>query len=400
MVTPAVLQKSRWQVAVTARTATKEELTEVIGQMRAREIKEELEKAGVSTVGMFDKEELMQRLVELRLAGASSEMASQAPDENVVAVVDRTWRQAHDDTKRYEAQLQAIMSNASAMIVELDSLFLDSAPIPVSDGRAARPETESEEASRRGPPSFESVNALLSTPQVERVIPPEEEEETPILAGGWATGAAIKGNFSSSPSLVLPARRYKPDMLAGAKDDVSASDDENALWSEALGLVVDNLDMTYCSAEQLVADVAAAEVRAEERRDTVVGDFRKRVIQQIIYATDGAYTPDEIEPWLTTLQTDDRLRRYLALLERSAREAEGLQAEIRRLQGREVKQREGSRVRENTGEAVRESFYRTRSLDTRIRACLDAAKELPETLDAYDKLGEAWDSINPFKIFR
>lgn len=189
-------------------------------------------------------------------------------------------------------------------------------------------------------------------------------------------------------------------MLAGTQDDAGASEQENALWREALEVLVDTLEMTYREAEQLVAAVAPAEVRVEERRNTVVGDFRKRVIQQIIYATDGMYTPDQIEPLLTTLQTDDRLRRYLALLERSALEAEGLQAEIRRQQEAEGKARNGSQAKERRGDAVREAFYRTRSLDTRIRACLDAARDLPETLDAYKKLGDAWDSVNPFKIFR
>jgi len=398
MATSAALRRLRWQT-VSARAATEGELGEEISQLRAGEIKEELEKAGVSTAGIFDKENLVQRLVELRRAGPLPEQTAQARGKDV-AVCERTWRQAYDEAKRYEVQLQGIMANASSMIAELDSLFLDGATIPVSDGRAARPETESEEASRLGPPSLESVSKLVSMPQVERVIPPEEEEATPVLIGRWATGAAIAGNYSSSPALILPAKRYKAEMLAGAKDDAGVSVKENALWREALQLIVDTLDITYREAEQLVAAVASAEVRAEERRDLVVGDFRKRLIQQIIYATDGAYTPDEIEPLLTILQTDDRLRRYLALLERSALEAEGLQAEIRRLQDAEVKAQKGSQARERKGEAVREAFYRTRSLDTRIRACLDAARDLPETLDAYKKLGDAWDSVNPFKIFR
>jgi len=150
---------------------------------RARDIKEELKNAGVNTADIFDKEELVQRLVELRLAGVPPKQTAQARGEDVAAVKSRTWRQAYDDTKSYEVQLRGIMANASAMITELDSLFLDGATIPVSDGRAARPETEEEEASRLGPPSLESVSALLSTPQVERVIPPAEEEATPVLVG-------------------------------------------------------------------------------------------------------------------------------------------------------------------------------------------------------------------------
>jgi len=310
----------------------------------------------------------------------------------------RSWRAAHDSAKKYEAELKEIMADASAMVRKLDDLFSKNisasaswyapAPAPSAAGQTPENKTVAEEFGMGG---------LFTFAQPELAVP-DVTKTPPMLAGEWATGKAIAGRFSSG--LELPPRAYPAQFLVGTADDPEASDEENRLWKEAVGLVAESLDALYLEAEQSVAAVGAAEARAERRRGPVIKGFRKRVIQQMIYATDGVNSPDQLDEWLTTLQTDKRMVRYLALLERSALQAEELQALIRARQKEELEAPPGSQQRERISEAIRAAFGKTRGLDVRIRSCVVAAQDMPETLDAYEKLGKAWDDINPFKNFR
>lgn len=291
------------------------------------------------------------------------------------------------------------MANASAVVREIDALFNQNITDASSGYMPAPAPAPSTDPKNRTVAEDFGLGGLFSFPQPELAVP-DVEKTPPLLAGELATGKALAGRFSSGPGLQLPARAYPAQFLVGTADDPQASEEENRLWREAANIVVESLDTLYVEAEQKVAEVAAAERRAEQRRGPLVEDFRKRVIQQMIYATDGVNSPEQLDEWLTILQTDKRMVRYLALLERSSLQAEKLQAEIRARQEQELEAPPGSQQRERISGAIRAAFEKTRGLDVRIRSCVVAAMDMPETLDAYETLGKAWDDINPFKNFR
>jgi hypothetical protein len=237
--------------------------------------------------------------------------------------------------------------------------------------------------------------------QQPELVVPNIEETPPVLAGEWSTGKALKGMFSSSSELELPSRQYGAQFLSGAGDDPVASQEENELWREALFLVTPTLDPLYTQSEETVAKVRAAEELAEMRRGPIIEDFRQRVLQQMNYAEDELFPMEMLSEWLTVLQTDKRLLRYLALLERSALRAEDLQTQIQMGQEAIAKLPEDSRDRQRAAESVQRVYGETRGLDIRIRSCIRAARELPGQLDAEEQFKEQWDNINPFKnLFR
>jgi len=296
------------------------------------------------------------------------------------------------------------MTNASMLIRELDKLFVEQTAVPDEPTPIPAAEKRAQEVARREnmtDAELFGLGDIVNPPQLRRENAfPDIEKQPPVLASPYTTGKPIVGTYADDPRLSLPRQRYGSEFLVGTAADPAASKEENELWEESLGLIVQTLEPLYPEAEALVGGVAVAEARAERRRGPVIEAFRKRMIQQMIYATDGIHTPDELDEWLTTLQTDKRLLRWLALLERSALKAEALQAEIRLRQEEERDAAPRSRQSNDAGDSIQSAFGETRGLDVRIRACISAAREDSDMIDAYKNLGEALDAINPFKIFR
>ncbi|CAK0798774.1 unnamed protein product [Prorocentrum cordatum] len=319
--------------------------------------------------------------------------------ERQPGAASRSWRRAAEDARLYEQRLNWVRGNASSAVRELDGAFLRNATI--GEGAYPRPpRTEPRRGQNRTRADVLGLTELFEDSQPRELMFPDAAETPPVLVGEWATGQPIVGKFSSDPSLVLPPQQYGAMLTMGAADDPRASREENELWKETLSLLSETLGPLYSEAEDLVAKVRAAEERAEGRRGPVIEEFRKRVIQQMIYATDGIYDPEQLEELLAVLQVDSRLTRYLSLLERSAIRAEDLQAQIRIGQEAFSQLPEGSRDRDSAAEGVQRVYEETHSLDAAIRSCVRAAQELPETWDAEEKLREEWDKINPFKMFR
>jgi len=326
--------------------------------------------------------------------------ATPEAQNNDVRADVKTWRQAHEEAKQYERQLRDVMTNASSIIRTLDKLFTQD--VSLAESRYTTPvpaPTPPPDPANMSDMEAFGLGELFVFQRGEAVFP-DFEKKPPILAGELSTGKPIVGLYSSDTLLQLPSRMYRAQFIGGAAGDPTASDEENDLWRNAACLVADSVDDLYFEAEGLVLSVKAAEERAEQRRGPYVDGFRKRVMQQMIYATDGFNPPEVIDKWLTTLQTDSRLLRYLGLLEKASLEAEQLQAEIRRLQSEVQNLPPESSARYRAEGAVRGVYTRTRGLDVRIRACCNAAQDMPETMDAYKKLGEEWDKINPFKFLR
>lgn len=311
----------------------------------------------------------------------------------------KTYRQAHLEAQLYESHLKAVRGNASALVRELDALFAEK----LEPGRAELPQ--------KAPPKEEEKKDVVDQAAADLFgfgkaaadptpLFPDLKKNPPVLAGKYAAGAPIIGAFASDPYLMMPGRRYPAEFIAGASADPAASDEENELWKESVSLLVEGMDELYLETEERVVAVERAERAADTRRGDEVGKFRNRVIQQMIYATDGIYDPDKLSEWLEVLQTDSRMDKYLALLEKTALEAEELQEEIRAAQREAQDNPEGSPEQDRAVGRARGAAQRAFGLDVRIRSCVRAAEEMPETMDAYETLGEEWDKINPFKMFR
>lgn len=300
----------------------------------------------------------------------------------------RNWRVAVVEAQAYEEQLQEILRSGERMIRELDSKFPTDITYNASYyGDIPKP-IQPKDAWDTAP--------LFEFPEQELLFP-DTDETPPILAGPGALGEPLANNFSGS--LTLPARLYSAQIMAGVGDDPAAPEKENALWRETLQLMAGSLDSLYARAEDAVAVVIAAEARAERRRAASIGGFRDRVVQQMLFSKDFFVKKEQCSEWLTILQTDKRLLKWLALLERSSLQAEKLQAEIDYWKAEIEKIPEEDRGRSRAGDKLQDAFQKTRNLDRRIESCCNAATDV-ETLDAYDKLGEALDKVNPFKLFR
>lgn len=270
-----------------------------------------------------------------------------------------------------DAKLRRIIAEAGARVRELDQLF-----------------NQTDSSARK------STDALWTSVPMEETVLPNVEANPPILAGGFAAGGAIVGFYSSK--LDVPQRIPAAQLLYLVEDDAAMSKEENELWKQSFELLLESLEPLWLRTEEVVASVAAAEERAERRRAPTVLSFRERVLKQMEYAND--FIPrDELETWLTTLQTDERLVQYLGLLEQTTLQAEQLQEELNKLNKGAEELPPASEQSYRAQERYEDIVSRSRRLDIRIRACCRAAEELPETMNAYQKLGEWWDSANPFR---
>jgi len=331
-------------------------------------------------------------------------VAAVAAQDGAVPEGGRSWREAAEEAKLYEMQLRSAMTNAGAITRELDRLFVEDAGVPDEPAPLPAEEKRAQEMAKREnmtDAELFGLGDLVKPPQLQPAPFAELEERPPILSNPYTTGKPIVGAFAGDPRLAMPRQRYGSEFLVGTVADPTASQEENDLWEQSLRLLVETLEPLYPEAEAVVAGVPLAEARAESRRGPVVDAFRKRVIQQMIYATDGFETPDQLDEYLTTLQTDKRLLKWLGLLERTALEAEALQAEIRLRQKEAEDAPPRSRQANDAQDAIRAAYDRTRGLDVRIRTALSAARDnFGDQLDAYKEFGDALDAINPFKMFR
>ncbi|CAJ1428645.1 unnamed protein product [Effrenium voratum] len=240
------------------------------------------------------------------------------------------------------------------------------------------------------------MGSLMRAPRVERIFP-DVEANRPVLAGELATRAPIVGRFSSSPRCAMPVRVLPQQLLSGAGDDPAASQEENELWRTSVDLLIETLEPLWPEAEAKATTVLTAEYSAEKRRDESVGDVRKRVLRQMVRANTGLRSEAELDDILTVLQTDERLLKYLGLLQQSCFEAEKMQDRMNRRQKEASQAKDASYAQERAEEAIQGVYSRAKSLEMRIQACCGAAEELPETYDAFDSVGEFFSKLNPFR---
>eukprot|EP00929_Paragymnodinium_shiwhaense_P013315 TRINITY_DN12117_c0_g1_i9.p1 TRINITY_DN12117_c0_g1~~TRINITY_DN12117_c0_g1_i9.p1 ORF type:complete len:460 (-),score=69.26 TRINITY_DN12117_c0_g1_i9:305-1684(-) len=318
----------------------------------------------------------------------------------------RSWREAHDAAKAYATALKGVIANATEVERKLNSLYSSATSIeemyrdPAKDWK---PPTNAFNRPR-GPPEPIVVKPGEPIPKRDRpemdpgafdllgareafARPPQEpffpdvEKFPPILIGDFANGP-IRGRYSSSTgrdSLGMPAQLTAGQLLDNVQADASATDEENELWMNALGALVQTLPPLYDRACESVVTIARAEEEAERRRDALVGDFRGRVLRQLKYAMEGMEA-EELDRRLTILQTDPRLLRYLGLLERTSVRAEEAQKNIEKGQEAFSRAPPGSAEAARAEDYVQENYRKARQLDIRLSACAEAAEDLPSVV--------------------
>ncbi|CAE7398959.1 CPK15 [Symbiodinium natans] len=309
----------------------------------------------------------------------------------------RSWRQVHEEAKGLEQRLKAAMLESSQRVRELDAMFLDE-PTKPKKRQKTPAELQEEKKAREVEKELDPLGwgRMLKARAPEPLFP-DVEANPPILAGEFANEEPIVGMYSSSPSCSIPARVYREDLLQSARDDPSASKEENELWQNAVELLTQTLEPMWPEAEERVMALVTAEYKAEQRRDAKLGQVRKRVLQMMVKANTGLRSEEELDRLLTILQTDERLLKYLGLLEKCCFEAEKIQGRMDKRQQQFRKSREASYAQERAEEAVVDVFARAQGLELRIQACCSAAEELPETYDSMDDMGDFFNNLNPFR---
>jgi len=288
-----------------------------------------------------------------------------------------TWKEAHDMAKTIELKLSTLIGEGRRRTKELDELFLGSA-IPLGGPIPGRPPL---------PDSPTDVG--------QETLFPDVEKYPPLLENFTSAGESFVGKYSSQ--LELPQRITTSSFLETAGDDPNAGDEANQLWKEAAFLRFEELDddSLWQQGEEALQDLRAAEQRAEARKGATLGDFRERVLTQMSFAYDKSWPREELSSWLTALETDPRLLKWLGLLEMSALEAEGLQEaiDIARAVSPDMQGSERRKLQQE----FEQSYARTKRLDLRIRSCAEAGRDLPGQLDSMQEVGDFFNSINPFR---
>ncbi|CAE7214858.1 CPK15 [Symbiodinium sp. CCMP2456] len=309
----------------------------------------------------------------------------------------RSWRQVHEEAKSLQDRLKAVMLESGQRVRELDAMFLDKPPKPKKPQKTPA-ELEEERKAREREQELDPLGwGKMLKGRKPQPLFPDVEANPPVLSGELATAEPIVGMYSASPSCSVPARMYREDLLAGARDDPAASKEENELWRNAAELLTQTIEPMWPEAEERVMALVSAEFKAEERRESKVGQVRKRVLKQMVRANTGLRSEEELDGLLTILQTDKRLLKYLGLLERCCFEAEKIQARMDKRQEKFRSAKLGSYAQERAEEAVVDVFSSAKGLELRIQACCNAAEELPETYDSMNEIGDFFNSLNPFR---
>lgn len=317
----------------------------------------------------------------------------------------RSWKQAHEATKSIESQLKTVISEGGSAIKELDEAFLKQEPTYKSGMRdvwednreklADGVEGDDEDALSRKR-YLDEFDQIFAPPKYE-VVMPDPEEEPPLLAGELAASASIVGKYTSLRNMCVPSRIPREQFLNGVGDDEGASAQENALWKESQDLLLETLEPLWRRAEGVVDLVASAEQRAEIRRVATVASFRARVLKQMNFAQNQLVEEAELERVLKILQTDKRLLGHLAMLERCTLEAEDAQRRVEAAQKAYEQVVDVSTAGFRLNDVIEEGMTRCRTLDGRMRACMQAADTLPGQQDAIDSVGKFFQNLNPFR---
>eukprot|EP00931_Biecheleriopsis_adriatica_P049812 TRINITY_DN28825_c0_g1_i1.p1 TRINITY_DN28825_c0_g1~~TRINITY_DN28825_c0_g1_i1.p1 ORF type:complete len:550 (+),score=148.11 TRINITY_DN28825_c0_g1_i1:23-1672(+) len=295
--------------------------------------------------------------VELRKLQGSRGAAAAAPTPSGGG---KTWKMAHDTAKGLSEQLRSAIVEANRGIRELDALCekLPTGKVTL-DSLYPRPEG----ASRAGR-DFSLYSSEKYFPDVEKT--------PPLLAG--LDMSPIIGRYSDACK--LPPYVSPEQIASAAADDPAASADENKLWKEALEAVLETQVPLWPQAKQATTALLAAEARADERQREVVENFKVRIKQQVNYAFETTLDWEEMDRYIGVLQQNERLKPWLALLERTALEAELAQEDLVRKQ--QVKDSDNARRK------LTDVYDKTRSLDIRLRSCMEAARDMPGEMKAQE----------------